>query len=66
MRQAELDRAVARATQESVGVIRNMGFSLMEMPLVMPVTAYRRQPEPKPVVTLNEPRRSNMARRRAV
>jgi hypothetical protein len=63
MNQAQLDRAVARATQESVGRIRNMGFSLMVMP---PVTAHRPQNERKPAVIRNKSPQSNIANRRAV
>jgi hypothetical protein len=32
MRQADLDRAVARATRESTNLIRQLGFSLVKPP----------------------------------
>jgi hypothetical protein len=35
MRQADLERSVARATGESVGCIRQLGFSLIVMPTVL-------------------------------
>ena len=38
MTQAELDREVSRATGESVGMIRNLGFSLVEPPDIEPRT----------------------------
>ena len=34
MKQANLDRAVASATGESIRFVRSMGFSLMPMPRV--------------------------------
>ena len=38
MTQAELDRELSRVTGESVGTIRNLGFSLVEMPDPEPLT----------------------------
>ena len=38
MTQAELDREISRATGESVGTIRNLGFSLVEPPDLEPLT----------------------------
>jgi hypothetical protein len=60
MRQAELDRAVARATQESVGVIRNMGFSLMVTP---PVPVYRPQIRPRAAGVRNKTPQPGSSRR---
>ena len=39
MTQRDLDRQIARATGESVSTIRNLGFSVLEMP----------EPEPRTV-----------------
>jgi hypothetical protein len=39
MTQRDLDREIARATGENVSTIRNLGFSLIEMP----------EPEPRTV-----------------
>lgn len=38
MTQAELDRAVAAATGESVGTVRRLGFSIVEVPDPAPRT----------------------------
>ena len=38
MTQAELDREISRTTGESVGTIRNLGFSLVEPPKLEPLT----------------------------
>jgi hypothetical protein len=38
MTQRDLDREVARATGETVSIIRNMGFSVLEMPEPEPLT----------------------------
>jgi hypothetical protein len=38
MTQAELDREVSRATGESVGMIRDLGFNLVEPPNLEPLT----------------------------
>jgi hypothetical protein len=38
MTQAELDRELSRMTGESVGTIRNLGFSLVETPDPEPLT----------------------------
>ncbi len=38
MTQAELDREISRTTGESVGTIRNLGFSLIETPDPEPLT----------------------------
>lgn len=38
MTQAELDRELSRKTGESVGTIRNLGFSLVETPDPEPLT----------------------------
>jgi hypothetical protein len=38
MTQSELERELSRATGESVGTIRSMGFSLMEPPDLEPLT----------------------------
>ena len=37
MNQQDLDRAVAKATQESVGVIAGFGFSLLSLPSTNPL-----------------------------
>jgi hypothetical protein len=38
MTQAELDRELSRMTGESVGMIRSLGFSLVEPPDLEPLT----------------------------
>jgi len=38
MTQAELDREISRSTGESIGTIRNLGFSLVEPPELEPLT----------------------------
>jgi hypothetical protein len=38
MTQAELEREISRATGESVGTIRSLGFSLIEPPDLEPLT----------------------------
>ena len=50
MNQAQLDRAVARATQESVGLIRNMGFTLVVTPprVRYREPSHRKPPAPRP------------------
>ncbi|MBM4073760.1 MAG: hypothetical protein FJ271_33295 [Planctomycetes bacterium] len=40
MRQADIDRAVARATGETVETIRRLGFSIVPMPQLPPQNAY--------------------------
>jgi hypothetical protein len=41
MTQSQIDRAVARATGESVGLIQRRGFSLHNLPV--PLRRYRRR-----------------------
>ena len=60
MTQAELDRAVACATHESVGRIRNMGFTLMVMP---PAGTYRPQAASMPAAARSKPQPSSVRRR---
>jgi len=46
MNQTNLDRAVARATGESVRRIRSMGFSIVPAPRLV-LTPAKKQPRPK-------------------
>ena len=43
MRQAEIDRAVARATGEPMELVRGMGFNIIPMPRVVCLPIPRRQ-----------------------
>jgi hypothetical protein len=52
MTQSQIDRAVARATGESVGLIQRRGFSLQNVPV--PLRRYRRRRPRRSSVSLSK------------